>query len=55
MACASFVSTLLWVDNKWSWLWLALLAAVVFLMYMWFRPFPTVDGRDLGLQQPVPA
>jgi hypothetical protein len=24
-----------------EWLWLALLAVIVFLMYMWFRPFPT--------------
>jgi hypothetical protein len=24
-----------------EWLWLALLAIIVFLMYMWLRPFPT--------------
>jgi hypothetical protein len=26
-----------------EWLWLGLLAMVVFLMYMWFQPFPTVQ------------
>jgi hypothetical protein len=26
-----------------EWLWLILLAMVVFLMYMWFQPFPTVQ------------
>ncbi len=27
-----------------EWLWLGLILVIVFLMYMWFRPFPTSGG-----------
>jgi len=28
-----------------EWLWVGLLAIVVFLMYMWFRPFPIGEPK----------